>query len=138
MFDSFEGMPQPSELDGEGASRWIGVAKGTVERVHECFARYGQAVDLHIVKGWFEDTLAATAPRVGPIALLHIDADWYESMRLALETFYPLVSAGGFIAVDDYGHGGFPGVKRAVDEFRAGMGDDAPLLDKHFWRKRRS
>ncbi len=135
MFDSFEGMPTPTEADGEGAPQWIGAARGTVERVRECFARYCVGVSPHIVRGWFENTLAASAPRVGTIALLHIDADWYESMRLALEALYPLVAPGGFIAVDDYGHGGFPGVKLAVEEFRAQVQDRSAVVDNHFWRK---
>lgn len=135
MFDSFEGLPAPTDADGEGAVHWTGVAKGTVQRVQECFARYGPEVSPHIVKGWFEDTLPQAGQRIGPVALLHLDADWYESMRLALETLYPLIVPGGFIAVDDYGHGGFPGVKRAVDEFRARVGDRDVMVDNHFWRK---
>ena len=53
-------------------------------------------------------------------------------MRLALD---PLVVSGGRIAIDDYGHAGFPGVKRAVDEFRGQAGDRGQLIDDHFWRK---
>jgi O-methyltransferase len=135
VFDSFEGMPAPTEADGAGASEWIGVARGSVERVREAFDRYGTGAPLHIVEGWFEETLARSAPSIGPIALLHIDADWYESMRVALETLYPLVVAGGCIAIDDYGHAGFPGVKRAVDGFRGQAGDRGQMIDNHFWRK---
>jgi hypothetical protein len=135
LFDSFEGMPAPTEPDGEDASQWIGEARGAVERVRECFDRYDGGAALHIVTGWFEDTLADASEQVGPIALLHVDADWYESTRLALETFYRLVAPGGFIAVDDYGHGGFPGVRLAVDEFRGRLADRAQLVDNHFWRK---
>jgi O-methyltransferase len=135
MFDTFEGMPPPTDLDGEDAVKWIGEAKGTIDRVEECFTRYADGVRPHIVKGLFEDTLQEAAPSIGPIALLHIDADWYESMRFALETLYPLVERGGFIAVDDYGHRRFPGVKIAVDEFRASVRDSAKLVDNHFWRK---
>jgi O-methyltransferase len=135
MFDSFEGMPPPTGEDGAGAEQWIGVARGAIDRVKEGFARYASGVRPHIVKGLFEDTLTESASSIGPIALLHIDADWYESMRFALETLYPLVEPGGFIAVDDYGHRRFPGVKLAVDEVRASVGDRASLTDNHFWRK---
>ena len=135
LFDSFEGMPQPTENDGAGARQWVGDARGSIERVQECFARYGRGAPLHIVKGWFEETLPHHRSEIGPIALLHVDADFYEGMRLALETLYPLVSPGGFIAIDDYGHRGFPGVKIAVDEFRARIGELGPLVDNHFWEK---
>lgn len=133
MFDSFEGMPEPTEADGKRAEDWIGECHGGIDKVKEGFARYCDGRQPHIVKGWFEDTVEKTAPEIGPIALLHIDADWYESMHLALKTFYPLVSPGGFIAVDDYGV--WPGVKLAVDELRREFGDDSPLIDNHFWVK---
>lgn len=133
MFDSFEGMPEPSAADGKRAEEWVGECHGAIDRVRAGFAKYSPGIEPHIVKGWFEETVEQTAPEIGPIALLHIDADWYESMHLALRTFYPLVTPGGFIAVDDYGV--WPGVKLAVDELRGEFGDAAPLIDKHFWVK---
>jgi hypothetical protein len=69
--------------------------------------------DIHIVKGWFEDTLASAS--TGPIAVLHLDGDWYESTRQILNALYDRIDPRGFLAVDDYGH--WPGCQRAVDEF---------------------
>jgi O-methyltransferase len=135
MFDSFEGMPEPTEADGKRAEDWVGECHGGIDKVRQGFARYCGNRQPHLVKGWFDDTVEKTAPEIGPIALLHIDADWYESMHLALKTFYPLVSPGGYIAVDDYGV--WPGVKLAVDELRREFGDSAPLIDNHFWQKPR-
>ena len=53
--------------------------------------------------------------KIPQIALLHIDADFYELVRLALETWEPRVSPGGYIQIDDYSS--FIGCKRAVDEY---------------------
>ncbi len=35
---------------------------------------------------------------------LHVDADWYDSVLLVLETFYDRVVEGGVIVMDDFGH----------------------------------
>jgi O-methyltransferase len=51
----------------------------------------------------------------GLFQLLNIDADWYESVKLCLDTFYDSVVPGGFISLDDYG--AWPGCRLAVDEF---------------------
>lgn len=37
------------------------------------------------------------------LALLRLDADYYESAMDALEPLYPKLSSGGFIIIDDYG-----------------------------------
>jgi len=49
------------------------------------------------------------------IALLHIDADFYESVKLALETWVPHVTKGGYIQIDDYSS--FIGCRTAGDEY---------------------
>jgi hypothetical protein len=49
------------------------------------------------------------------IAVLRLDTDWYESTKYELDNFYELVSPGGIVIIDDYGH--WKGCKKAVDEF---------------------
>jgi O-methyltransferase len=66
-------------------------------------------------EGWFHETFESTAPSIGAIALLHVDPDMYEPVRLSLATWYPKLSPGGFVQFDDYE--AFVGCKRAVDEF---------------------
>jgi hypothetical protein len=68
---------------------------------------------LHFVRGPVEETLPERAP--GPLALLRLDTDWYESTRHELVHLYPLLGAGGVLIVDDYGH--WEGCRRAVDEY---------------------
>src|SRR5215471_3239517 len=51
------------------------------------------------------------------LALLRLDTDWYESTRHELEHLYPLLSPGGVLILDDYGH--WRGSKKAVDEYLA-------------------
>ena len=114
LFDSFVGMPQSTERDGQAALAHVGKEVGDIENVVLVLKMVDADMKhVRIVKGWFQDTFrTATIPN---IALLNIDADWYESVKLCLETFYDAIVPGGFISLDDYGH--WPGCKQAVDEF---------------------
>ena len=137
LFDSFEGLPPPGAADGNIARAQFheGWCASTVDDVRAIFGRLGVLNDrVHLVKGWFHETFPVT--KVPPIALLHIDADWYESVRLALDAFFDRVVPGGFIVFDDYGR--WEGCTRAVDEFMA-LRQLPPLVPTgrvgHFMRK---
>lgn len=134
-FDSFAGLPAPGELDGADSAGWEGAYRGSAERVAEGFRRFADPERLHIVAGWFADTFPTALDEIGEVALLHVDADWYESVKLALETFYPRVSGGGLVVIDDYTS--WAGARRATDEFRAAVGATGALAEDHYWRKRR-
>jgi O-methyltransferase len=132
-FDSFEGLPEPVEADGARSQLHVGDCLGSEEMLRSGFERMGHQDRLHVVKGWFEDTFSKTLDEVGQVAVLHVDSDWYEPVKLTLESFYPQISPGGFVAIDDYRV--WPGTKKAVDEFRETNHIDAPLERSHFWRK---
>ena len=78
---------------------------------------------MHVVEGWFNETLPP--PGLQSLAYLRLDGDLYASTMDALVGLYPLVSAGGLIYVDDYGT--FGGCKAAIDEYRAKHKITAPL-----------
>jgi O-methyltransferase len=125
LFDSFVGLPEPTEKDGEEADGWEGKCLGSVEKVEEVMRKldlWGSRVKLY--KGWFEETFPTAD--IPSISLLHIDADWYESVKLCLETFYDKVETGGFVVLDDYGH--WEGCRKAFDEFKAERGIDVDLV----------
>jgi len=130
LFDSFKGLPPPGDKDGHARSLYReGWCHGTISDVRRICRRVG--VDdsrIHTIEGWFQDTLPEFPPQ--PVALLHIDADWYESVRLCLEAFYDRVSPGGSIAFDDYGR--WEGCTRAVDEFLAARGLQDRLVSGHY------
>jgi O-methyltransferase len=50
-------------------------------------------------------------------ALVHLDSDLYETTRAGLAFFWPRLSEGGVIVLDDYGWRDTLGVTLAVDEF---------------------
>lgn len=114
LFDSFEGMPQASEEDGEAAQDQKGTVVGNIEKVKKVLRAVDADLErINIIKGWFENTFSDVS--INQIALLNIDSDWYESVRLCLATLYDAVVPGGIVSIDDYGH--WPGCKKAVDEF---------------------
>ncbi len=114
LLDSFQGMPEITPEDGEGAKAHVGKEVGDPARVYEILRLAGADMErVKIVPGWFRDTFPTVS--TSQIALLNIDADWYESVKLCLETFYDRVAVGGFVSFDDYGH--WPGCRKAVDEF---------------------
>jgi O-methyltransferase len=136
-FDSFEGLPEPGQLDGAASFDHVGDCLGSEERLREAFRLYADPARLNVRKGWFEDTFPAAAEEIDSVAVLHCDGDWYDSVMLTLETFYAKVSPGGFVVIDDYGH--WVGAREATDEFRHRLGITAPLrrvdYTGHYWRK---
>lgn len=133
-FDSFAGLPSPGERDPDAHEDWTGELVGSDDKLREGFAKYAGNLDrLHVVKGWFEDTLASAAQEIDQIAILAIDADWYESVRLALDVFYDKVVSGGFVAIDDLRM--WQGAREATAEFRERRGIASPIRSSHYWRK---
>jgi O-methyltransferase len=130
LFDSFEGLPEPTVLDGAEAcafagGRAMGVLRpidqcvGTLDTVQELFfdVLHVERDRVEIRKGWFQETLPEACRDIGPIAVLRLDGDWYDSTRVCLEYLHDLVVPGGFVIIDDYGY--WEGCRRAVDEFLA-------------------
>jgi hypothetical protein len=81
---------------------------------------------ITLVKGWFQDTLPVTKAQIGPIALLRIDGDWYESTYCCLEHLYDNVSPGGQIIIDDYCS--CFGARKATSEFLAARAVSSDLV----------
>lgn len=102
LYDSFQGMPTTTDQDGPEASKWVGQCVGSEQSVKEALQQLNVPIGkTKICKGWFEDTFSKQTPE--KIALLHIDADWYSSVKLCLDTFYDKVVDGGYIVLDDFG-----------------------------------
>jgi len=119
LFDSWEGLPEPgkSDISYNGKMGQKGMAIGFEEKVMELIFKKLRLDNkkIHLIKGWFNDTLPTYKKDIGDIALLHLDCDWYESIRFCLEELYENVIQGGFIVIDDYGC--WMGCKKAVNEF---------------------
>lgn len=130
LYDVFAMIPPPGPQDGEDAHRryevirsgaseglggeqYYGYRDNLMAQVEANLARFG--VDLkrdHVsmVKGLFEDALHP----VGPIALAHVDCDWYEPVRTCMSRIIPHLVPGGILVFDDYAS--YSGCRKAVDE----------------------
>ncbi len=122
LSDVLMGHPRPARSAGpdrkimkELAGTMI-ASKADVRKALKTVNSYSQK-NIKIVPGWFKDSL--TSVKIRKIALLHIDADWYDATLLCLEKLYPLIVSGGYLVVDDYANPSFPGVKLAVQRFFA-------------------
>jgi O-methyltransferase len=139
LFDSFEGLPEPGPRDGAVAKDYSGGrAEGRLTPIARCDANQGHvrsflleqlkldSNQVHFHRGWFQDTVPADAKGIGPIAVLRLDGDWYDSTKICLEHLYPLLSAGGAVIMDDYYC--WEGCKTATDEYRTKHGITDPLI----------
>ena len=122
-FDTFEGLPNPSMLDGDWNSRVGGFWNYSREHVRDQLLLAGLdeefiSTNITLVPGEFSETLPNYD--TGPIAFLHIDVDIYESYKVVLECLYDQVVPGGIIAFDEYAQEKWPGATMAIDEFFAG------------------
>lgn len=109
LFDSFQGLPDVGDIDGQDAKRWQENKDGefyfnnclaTEQEADEAMKLVG-AKDYFIKKGWFNETLPRFKPSEG-IAVLRLDGDWYESTMECLVHLFPQVNKGGLIIIDDY------------------------------------
>jgi O-methyltransferase len=116
LFDSWSGLPSTTEKDGEASKVWANDVVGSPKRVNAVMKRLNiDSGRIVFHKGWFDQTFPEV--EIDRISLLHIDADFYESVKLSLETWAPHVIPGGYIQIDDYS--AFVGCRKAVDEFLA-------------------
>jgi O-methyltransferase len=138
LYDTFEGMPAPEEIDadfmGVQAADHLAAAAGNRDDLVVAYAslaevranveKIGYPSELvRYVEGQVEHTIPEQAP--SEIALLRLDTDWESSTRHELEHLWPRLAVGGVVIIDDYGH--WSGARRAVDGYFASR-PDAPLL----------
>jgi O-methyltransferase len=111
MFDSFEGLPAPQEIDGTAAleyakntdsPEYYDNCRASFELVQQEAERLRLTPYVRCIKGWFEETLPAHRADIGPIAILRIDGNWYSSVRCCLDTLYDQVEDNGFVLFHTY------------------------------------
>ncbi|QDU71676.1 TylF/MycF/NovP-related O-methyltransferase [Mucisphaera calidilacus] len=131
VYDVFGMIPPPSDKDGQDVheryevissgqsegldgQEYYGYRDNLLDEVRSNFNRHGIELErhnVHLVKGLFQDTMNFDQP----IALAHVDGDWYESVRTCLDRISPHLAPGGRIVIDDYE--AYTGCRTAVDEF---------------------
>lgn len=138
VYDVFGMIPPPSASDGEdvhqryevirsgrsegiGGNRYYGYESDLRKRVTDNFQRLGYPVEenhVELVEGLFQETLRPSEP----VALAHVDGDWYESVMTCLQRIVPWLVRGGRLVIDDYHT--WSGCRRAVDQYFADTRQD--------------
>lgn len=122
LFDSFEGLPEAKEIDGESAIKWQSNTDSP-NYYDNCTASERDAYEAMemagvknpiISRGWFEESLPKANFEKG-IAILRMDADWYDSTFQILSNLFDKVNKGGLIIIDDYYV--WDGCSRAVHDY---------------------
>ena len=124
LYDTFEGMPAPTEFDIDKYGRTgaemmeqygddIGWCYASLEDVQTAFSEHSFEFDIEFVQGDVMETLKEIQPEA--ISVLRLDTDWYESTALELELLYPRLSTGGVLIIDDYGV--WAGSRKATDDY---------------------
>lgn len=129
LFDAWGDWPDPTEVDGVLYEQ---ARQGTLHKADndgaeqaacELFETIGVKAAFH--KGLFDETVPRSD--IGPVAVLRLDGDWYESLVVCLAHLVPLVQPGGFVMIDDYGYSA--GARKAVDDHLAGSGTFLHYVD---------
>ena len=127
-FDTFQGMPEPAEVDRHNGTpaNETAFGAGTLEApIDEYLAVICEHLEVtaivEAVPGLFSHTLSARKEEIGEIALLHADADWYASTMEIFSNLYDVVIPGGVVQIDDFGH--WEGCRKAVRDFERISGE---------------
>jgi hypothetical protein len=135
LFDTFGMIPPPSDKDGADVheryeviasgrskgidgSEYYGYRADLLGEVRQSLANFGfpaEENNVSLVRGLYEDTLHVD----GPVALAHIDCDWYDSVTTCLQRIVPYLSPGGRLVIDDYET--WSGAHDAVEDFFANL-----------------
>ncbi len=124
LYDTFQGMPTPTEFDVDKRGNTgfemmekyaddIGWCYALLEEVQATFSVHNFEFEIHFVQGDVVETSKTTKPET--ISVLRLDTDWYESTAAELQQFYPRLSTGGVLIIDDYG--AWAGSRKATDEY---------------------
>jgi len=127
LFDTFDGMTPPSDLDRDSNTRFSATellavsprtsrnwAVSPIQEVRGNLAKTAYPTqNIDLVKGPVEETIPGFAP--DRIAILRLDTDWHASTKHELIHLYPRLASGGVLIIDDYGD--WEGARKAVDDY---------------------
>lgn len=109
LFDSFEGLPIPKQMDREHLvlselqfhTYEAGAYAGSVSEVRENVRKYGVLDVCEFHKGYFNQTLPGFSR---PLVFAYIDADLTSSVRDCLKYVWPLLQDGCYLFTDEAHH----------------------------------
>ena len=147
-FDSFEGIPLPSNKDDQmpgiaylskteqlalpdPGKQELKSSGATVVPLEDFINHLDSALPGRDRKnilprmGWFEDTVQHFNK---PISILRLDGDLYNSTYVCLKHLYPKVIKGGIVIIDDWA---LPGCRQAVYDYFYSLPEMQSLNDQY-------
>jgi O-methyltransferase len=99
VYDSFAGLPAPTEGDRFAKPYGEGLFAGSLEVVQENVRRYG-AIDVCTFRpGWFSETLPEHRE---PVVLCFIDVDLESSLHDCVLNLWPKLQPRGYLFLDEF------------------------------------
>jgi hypothetical protein len=122
-FDSFKGFSPTIAKDIEMGGLPLNAKRpgGMSETSYGLVYSKVSALRLHNIKlhaGFFDRTLSQVEGST--FSFIHLDCDTYDAYVECLGFFYPRLSSGGIILLDEYDDPAWPGCNKATDEFLRG------------------
>ena len=131
IYDVFGMIPSPTKEDTEDvhdryrtivegqsqgidSDKYYGYEENLFEMVQSNLRSFGidcEKQSVSLIKGLVQETLNIAQP----VALAHVDVDWYEPVMTCLQRVFPNLVVGGSIILDDYHDWG--GCRKATDEY---------------------
>ena len=136
LYDTFNGMTEANEIDrsflDESAISMMEIsepmsdniwAKVSIEEVEKNLSNIDYPKKLmKFIIGDVRETLLTQKNLPERISVLRLDTDWFDSTYIELLKLYPLLSHGGVLLIDDYGH--WEGSRLAAEKFFQEIGID--------------
>ncbi|MEO1529563.1 MAG: TylF/MycF/NovP-related O-methyltransferase [Planctomycetota bacterium] len=131
VYDVFGQIPAPGDRDppdvherfntirtgksaGISGDQYYGYRDDLYEAVQDNLLSFELDINsqqISLIKGVIEQTLVVDTP----VAMAHVDVDWFDPVSISLQRIFPRLSVGGEIILDDYHYWG--GCRAAVDEY---------------------
>jgi O-methyltransferase len=117
LFDTYRGIPGEQITERERVRAALHVYPECYERTRQKFSPFPKA---KLIRGLVPDTLPTV--EIDKVSYLSIDMNIVKPERAAIEFFWPKLSAGGVVVLDDYAFGGYEAQHESMDEFASKVG----------------
>lgn len=144
LYDVFGQIPAPTVRDGQRAHKryetilrqekddYYGNIPNLLNLVQQDISNVCQLDKVEFIQGKYEITLPKISSQKH-FSLIHIDCDWYESVKSVLSYLEKNIQPGAIIQVDDYSN--WQGSKLAIEEadwlagYETWFADDSLVID---------
>ena len=143
LFDSFEGLPEPTEKDQlkddifnlGSMQAYTGAMRNPENSVRARLAELAFPENRYVIHKGFIEQLIRNKKSIFPasVSFAYIDFDFFEPTLITLEYLHEITQKGAMFMIDDYDFFS-TGVKTAVEEFIANHEENYELFlpDKEF------